>query len=125
VSSASGSGQSEVTKYFSCIFEAEFFINGAIKSAILFSHAVVASVISMPNEIKIIGKLRTSFMSRKRVKLRLGNSNVHRRRNSGIYSFLPYSCKEAIRLRHIFTIEFGLNILREFRDVFICAKDRS
>ena len=67
VSSASGSGQSEVTKYISCIFKAEFFINGAIKSAVLFSHAVVDSVISKPNEIKIVGKLRTSFMSRKRV----------------------------------------------------------
>ena len=61
VSSASGSAQSEVTKYISCIFEAEFFINCAIKSAILFSHAVVASVISRHNEIKIVGKLRTSF----------------------------------------------------------------
>jgi len=44
VSSSSGSGQSEVTKYISCIFEAEFFTNGAIKSAIIFSHAIVASV---------------------------------------------------------------------------------
>jgi len=76
-----------------------FYQNGAIKSAILFSHAVVDSVISRPNEIKVVGKLRTSFMSRKRVKPRLGNSNMHRRRSSGIYCFLPYSCEEAIRLR--------------------------
>ena len=53
VSSASGSGQSEVTKYISCIFEAKFFISGARKSAILFSHALVDSVISRPNEYAI------------------------------------------------------------------------
>jgi len=46
VSSSTGSGQSEVTRYICCMFEAEFFISGAIKyfkSAILFSHANVAS----------------------------------------------------------------------------------
>jgi len=67
VSSSSGSGQSEVTKYLkyiSCIFEAEFFMNVAVKSAILFSRAVVASVNSgsRPSEVKnsaVIGKLRT------------------------------------------------------------------
>jgi len=37
VSSSSGSGQSQATKYISCIFETKFFINGAIKSATLFS----------------------------------------------------------------------------------------
>ena len=44
VSSSSGSGQSYATKYISCIFEAKFFINGAIKSATLLAHAVFASV---------------------------------------------------------------------------------
>jgi len=40
VSSSSGSRESQSTKYISCIFEAEFFINGAIKSAALLAHAV-------------------------------------------------------------------------------------
>ena len=43
-----------------------------------------------------------------------------------IYCFLPYSCEEAIfTTRVLLTIEFGLTILRESRDVthvFICAK---
>ena len=43
-SCSSGSRQSEVTKYISCIFEAEFLMNVAVKSAILFSGAVVACV---------------------------------------------------------------------------------
>ena len=118
-----------LTKYISCVFEAEFFINGAIKSAILFSHAGVASVINRPNEIKIVGKLRTSFMSRKRVKPRLGNSSVHRRRSSGIILFLAILVRRGYTPAPIYslfvTIEFGLSILRESRDVFICAKNRS
>jgi len=33
VSFSSGSGESQATKYISCIFENKFFINGAIKLA--------------------------------------------------------------------------------------------
>ena len=44
VSSFSGTGQSQTTKYISCIFEAKFFINGALKSAILLAHAAFDSV---------------------------------------------------------------------------------
>jgi len=40
VSSSSGSTQSQATKYIGFIFEAKFFINGAIKSATLLAHAV-------------------------------------------------------------------------------------
>ena len=44
VSSSSVSGQSQATKYISCIFEAKFFIDGGMKSATLLAHAVFASV---------------------------------------------------------------------------------
>jgi len=49
--------------YISCIFEAKFFINGAIKSAFLLAHAAFASVTSSsrPSETKnsaVIDKLR-------------------------------------------------------------------
>jgi len=40
VSSSSGPGQSQPSKYISCIIEAKFFINDAIKSANLLAHAV-------------------------------------------------------------------------------------
>jgi len=67
VSSSSGSGQSQTTKYccISCIFEAKFFINGPIKSATLLAHAVFAGVnsSSRPSEIKnsaAIDKLRNA-----------------------------------------------------------------
>jgi len=38
VSSSSGSEQSQATDYISCIFEAQFFINGAIKSVTLLAY---------------------------------------------------------------------------------------
>ena len=44
VSSSSGSGQSQATKYISCIFEAIFFITGGVKSPTLLTHVVFASV---------------------------------------------------------------------------------
>jgi len=50
VSSSSGSWQSQATKYISCIFEAKFFTNGAIKSVTLLAHAAFGSVYS--SEIK-------------------------------------------------------------------------
>jgi len=42
---SSGSRQSQATKYISCIFEAKFFINGAIKSTTLLAHVFFASVV--------------------------------------------------------------------------------
>jgi len=64
VRSSSRSGQSQATKYISCIFEAKFFINCATKSATLLAHAVFASVnsSSRPCEIKnsaVVDKMRT------------------------------------------------------------------
>jgi len=38
VSSSSGYGLSQATEYISCIFEAKFFINNAIKSATVLAH---------------------------------------------------------------------------------------
>jgi len=44
VSSCTGSRESQSTKYISCIFEAKFFIRGAIKSAALLTHALCKTV---------------------------------------------------------------------------------
>jgi len=44
VSSSSGSGQSEISKYISCVFEGEYFMKIAVRSVILFSRVAVASV---------------------------------------------------------------------------------
>jgi len=44
VSSSSGSGQIQATKFSSCVFDAKFFIKDAVKSATLLAHAVFASV---------------------------------------------------------------------------------
>ena len=46
------SGQCKATKYISCIFEAKFFINRAIKSTTLLAHVVFSTVYSSKaNEI--------------------------------------------------------------------------
>ena len=47
LSSSSGSGQSEVTKYICCIFEDEFFMNVAVKSAILFWRKRLSPVLTV------------------------------------------------------------------------------
>jgi len=52
VSSSSGYGQSQATKYIICIFEAEFFIIGAIKSATLSAHAVFASLTAVVSLVR-------------------------------------------------------------------------
>jgi len=45
-SSVSRHSQSAATKYISCIFGSQFFINSAVKSATLLAHAVFASISS-------------------------------------------------------------------------------
>jgi len=55
ISSCTGPGAMQAESwYISCIFEAKFFINGAIRSAILLAHAAFASVnsSSRPSETK-------------------------------------------------------------------------
>ena len=88
VSSSSGSGQSEVTKCFSCIFEAEFSLNVAVKSAFYFH--IQLSIVVKIQELSCHWQtahilLKHHFVSQKHVKPRLGNSNVHRRTSSGMY----------------------------------------
>jgi len=65
VSSSSGSGQIQAMRYISCIFEAKFFINCAIKSVTLLAHAVFVSAnsSSRPSESKnsaVVDKLRNA-----------------------------------------------------------------
>ena len=64
VCSSSESRQSHATTYINCIFEAKFFINGAVKSVTLLAYAVFASVNSSnrlrPRDVKQSLKIWTS-----------------------------------------------------------------